>query len=129
MLRFSALVLTLCLAVGAAHAQTPRPAAPVADDPVVALVDGQAIRRSEVVAFQRALPPQFQQVPLEALLDPIVDRLVSQKLIAAEGRRANLQNDAEVKARLQQFEERVMQETLLNRMLESRLTDAALQAR
>ncbi len=131
MLRFSALVLAFFAFVGAnadlsAQAQTPRP---TADDPVVARVDGQAIRRSEVLAFQRALPPQFQQVPIEALLEPIVDRLVSQKLIAAEGRRANLQNDPEVKARLAQFEERVMQETVLNRMLESRLNEAALQAR
>jgi peptidyl-prolyl cis-trans isomerase C len=68
-------------------------------------------------------------MPVEALFEPIVDRLVSQKLIAAQGRKDNLQNDPEVKARMQQYEERVMQETVLNRMLEARMTDAALRER
>ncbi len=115
---------------GAAVAQAPRPvpAAP-GEDPVVARVEGQAIRRSDVANFQRALPPQLQSMPIEALFEPIVERLISQKLIAAEGRKDKLQDDPEVKARIAQFEERVMQETVLNRMLEKRMTDAALRER
>ena len=95
----------------------------------MARVEGIAIRRSDVVNFQRSLPPQLQQMPVEALFEPIVERLVSQKLIAAQGRKDNVQNDAEFKARMAQFEERVMQEIVLNRMLEKRMTDAALRER
>ncbi len=108
---------------GAVSAQTP------AADPVVARVEGIAIRRSDVVNFQRQLPPQLQQMPVEALFEPIVERLVAQKLIAAEARKQNLQGDAEVKTRLLQAEERVLQEALLNRYLEKNMTDEAMRKR
>lgn len=126
-LRAAALAVLLCAAgySGSALAQAPAPG----DDPVVARVEGIAIRRSDVLNFQRSLPPQLQQMPIEALFDPIVERLVSQKLIAAQGRKDNVQNDAEFKARMVQFEERVMQEIVLNRMLEKRMTDSALRER
>ncbi|MBI3503726.1 MAG: peptidylprolyl isomerase [Proteobacteria bacterium] len=125
--RAGALAVLLCAAgfAGSTLAQAPAPG----EDPVVARVEGAPIRRSDVVNFQRSLPPQLQQMPVEALFEPIVDRLVSQKLIAAQGRKDNLQNDAEFKARMAQFEERVMQEMVLNRMLEKRMTDAALRER
>jgi peptidyl-prolyl cis-trans isomerase C len=127
--RFALLAVLTGLA-GVAAAQAPRPVpVPAGEDPVVARVEGVAIRRSDVINFQRSLPPQLQQMPVEALFEPIVDRLVSQKLIAAQGRKDNLQNDPEVKARMMQYEERVMQETVLNRMLETRMTDAALRER
>ena len=126
-LRAAALAALLCATgfSGTASAQAPAPG----EDPVVARVEGVAIRRSDVINFQRSLPPQLQQMPVEALFEPIVERLVSQKLIAAQGRKDNVQNDAEFKARMAQFEERVMQEIVLNRMLEKRMTDAALRER
>lgn len=121
---FAFLVLSGGLA-GAASAQTAAPAA----DPVVARVEGEAIRRSDVVNFQRQLPPQLQQMPVEALFEPIVERLVTQKLIAAEARKQNLQKEPDVKARLVQAEERVLQEALLNRYLEKSMTDETLRKR
>lgn len=122
------LVTAQLFAAGPLAAQTP--AAPNAgDDPVVARVDGQPIRRSDVLSFQRSLPAQFQQVPIEALLEPIVERLVSQKLLVADGRKKNLQADAEVRQRLTQFEDRVIQEVLLNRLLADKINDAALRTR
>ncbi|MBL8832543.1 MAG: peptidylprolyl isomerase [Rhodospirillales bacterium] len=125
-----ALLAVLAGLAGAAAAQAPRPVpVPQGEDPVVARVEGVAIRRSDILNFQRSLPPQLQTMPVEALFEPIVERLISQKLIAAQGRKDNLQNDPEVKARMLQFEERVMQETVLNRMLEKRMTDAALRER
>ncbi len=122
------LVTAQLFAAGPLAAQTP--AVPNAgDDPVVARVDGQPIRRSDVLSFQRSLPAQFQQVPIEALLEPIVERLVSQKLLVADGRKKNLQADAEVRQRLTQFEDRVIQEVLLNRLLADKINDAALRTR
>ncbi|MBI1243626.1 MAG: peptidylprolyl isomerase [Alphaproteobacteria bacterium] len=124
--RFALAVLVLSGGLaGAALAQTAAPAA----DPVVARVSGEAIHRSDVVNFQRQLPPQLQQMPVEALFEPIVERLVAQKLIAAEARKQNLQGEADVKAKLLQMEERVLQEALLNRYLEKAMTDEALHKR
>ncbi len=115
-------------------AQSPRPAqapapAAAADDPVLARVDGAAIRRSDAISFQRNLPPQFQQMPLEALIEPIIERLVAQKLLAADGRKQNLQNDPDLRRRMAAYEERLLQETLLGRILERRVTEAAVRQR
>jgi peptidyl-prolyl cis-trans isomerase C len=126
--------LAAVLAAMPAWAQAPRPAqapaAPAAaDDPVLARVDGAVIRRSDAINFQRNLPPQFQQMPLEALIEPIMDRLISQKLLAADGRKQNLQNDPELRARMAQHEERLLQEVLLNRMLTRQVNEAALRQR
>ena len=114
LVRWAALAALLAAAPAWAQnprpAQTPAPAAPAAaaQDPVLARVDGAVIRRSDVVNFQRNLPPQFQQMPIEALIEPIMDRLISQKLLAADGRKQNLQNDAELRRRMAQFEERLL---------------------
>jgi peptidyl-prolyl cis-trans isomerase C len=126
--------LAMALVAAPVWAQSPRPAqAPAApasaDDPVLARVDGAVIRRSDVLQFQRNLPPQFQQMPIEALIEPIMDRLISQKLLAADGRKQNLQNDPQLRARMAQYEERLLQETLLGRMLERQVTEAALRTR
>ncbi len=124
--------LALLVTVAPLAAQTQAPVLPGpagGEDTIVARVDGQPIRRSDVLSFQRSLPAQFQQVPIEALLEPIVERLVSQKLLVADGRKKNLQTDAEVRQRLTQFEDRVIQEVLLNRVLADKVNDAALRTR
>ncbi|MBI4889060.1 MAG: peptidylprolyl isomerase [Acidobacteria bacterium] len=53
------LVLSILLAAGLAAAQAP--AASVADDPVVAVLDGKAWKRSEVERLARSLPQRVQQ--------------------------------------------------------------------
>ncbi|MCM0021889.1 MAG: peptidylprolyl isomerase, partial [Tagaea sp.] len=126
--------LAALLASAPVWAQTPRPAqapaAPAAaDDPMLARVDGAVIRRSDAVNFQRNLPPQFQQMPLEALIEPILERLISQKLLAGDGRKQNLQSDPELRQRMAQFEERVLQEVLLGRILAREVNEAALRRR
>jgi peptidyl-prolyl cis-trans isomerase C len=126
----AALFLTAQLvSTGPLAAQTPVLPGPAGEDTIVARVDGQPIRRSDVLSFQRSLPAQFQQVPIEALLEPIVERLVSQRLLVADGRKKNLQTDAEVRQRLTQFEDRVIQEVLLNRVLADKVNEAALRTR
>jgi hypothetical protein len=65
----------------------PQPA-DTAADPVVAIVDGTPIRRSEMLATQRQLPAQFQQMPLEAIFPILLERMIDAKLISVAGRNA-----------------------------------------
>lgn len=121
---------TLAAAVAlstAALAQAPRPLDTA--DPVVATVDGAPIRRSDVEAVQRTLPPQFQQVPIKVLYPAVLERLIDSKLVANAGREEKLQNDPEVKQRLAQFEDRLIQEVYLTRRVEAAATDAAVKDR
>src|SRR5262245_17851988 len=54
-------------------------------DPVVAIIDGVPIMRSEVVQMHRSLPPQFQQMPLEMLYPTLIERMIDSKLIYEAG--------------------------------------------
>ncbi len=98
-------------------------------DPVVAIVDWAPIQRSDIVQMQRSLPPQFQQMPLEVLYPVLVERMIDIKLLYEAGTKAKLADDPEVKQRVRLYEERVVQETYLQRYIEKEMTEAALKKR
>jgi peptidyl-prolyl cis-trans isomerase C len=113
-----------------ASAQTPPPAAAApAGDPVLARVNGQEVRQSEVMATLRQMPPQVQQMPMDFVVPALVDQLISVKLLAAAGYAQNLQNDEEVKSRMKRAEERAVQEVYLNRRIDQAITPERLKAK
>ena len=101
---------------------------PVAGDPVVAIVNGKTLHRSDVVASAQSLPPQYRN-QIDAYFPALVDRLIDMTLMAEEGRKENLQDDPEVKQMVTNYEDQAMREVLLRRQLKDKLTDAALQAK
>ncbi|MBY0337605.1 MAG: peptidylprolyl isomerase, partial [Acetobacteraceae bacterium] len=132
----------------AAQAQAPAPPAapptpaltpaPAAEDPVVARVDGEVVRMSDVMATAaEALPEGMRNIPPEALrslLPPeimrqIVDRTVTDRAMVLAARRAGLDQDAELRRRVQQTEENELRDALLRREVLPRVTDAAIRAR
>lgn len=127
---FSAMALA-CAAVvgiGIGYAQAPKPM-DVSDDPIVATVDGVAIHKSDVAMVQRTLPPQYQQLPIEVLFPAVIEQLIDAKLVGAAGRKEGLQNDTDLKKRLEQYEERLIQEAYLSKRVEAAITDDAVQKR
>ncbi|MBL8672833.1 MAG: peptidylprolyl isomerase [Alphaproteobacteria bacterium] len=98
-------------------------------DPVLAIVDGLAIRRSEMIDASRMLPAEYQQLPMEMVYPVIVDRLIDIKLIAAKGRTAKLDQDAEVKRKVHELTERIIQEVYLTRHVQERVTEQGLRKR
>ena len=104
-------------------------AKPGAANPVVATVNGTAIHRSDVVEFQKMLPPQYQRMPLEMLYPAMIDKLIEVKLVAEAGRKAHLENDKEVKQRVAEIEERIIEETYLQRQIQAQVNDAAVHKR
>lgn len=131
---FRAAALGSCLALSGLALGSGTAAAQIrpldnAGDPVVAIVNGTAINRSEIETFQRTLPPQFQQLPIEVLYPALLERAVNMKLIYEAGRKEKLEAEDEVKRRVQQFEERVVQEIYLNRLIEKQVTEEALRKR
>ncbi|HYC66570.1 MAG TPA: peptidylprolyl isomerase [Reyranellaceae bacterium] len=134
-----AVLASAAIALGAsAAAQTPPAQKPPAQaqkppgppkDPVVATINGQAIRLSEVEALQKELPPQYRQMPIEAVFPALIDRLVNVKLVVQEARKAKVQDDAGYKKRLAFVEEQVLQEFWVQRELERRVTTESLKKR
>lgn len=107
---------------GAALAAQPAPA----DDPVVARVNGAVVHRSDVAAAQRLLPEQYQHVPLEQIYPQLLNQVVTGRLLADAGRKAKLADDPEVKKRLAQAQDRIIEDVYINRAVEAGVTDAKL---
>lgn len=96
-----------------------------AGDPVVAIVNGQTLHRSDVVASAQSLPPQYRN-KVDEYFPALVDRLIDITLMVDEGRKQKLQDDPEVKALVTAYEDQAIREVLLRRQLKDKLSDAAL---
>jgi peptidyl-prolyl cis-trans isomerase C len=142
-MRSSALILPLLLAAaqpalaqGAAPAPAPlqapaaaAPAAPAAQDPVLARVDGEEIRRSDVQTAIGELPPELRSAPESVLSPLVIDQMITQKALVAAARAQKLQDQPEVQARIKRAEEQELQQALLRQEISPKLTDEALRAR
>jgi peptidyl-prolyl cis-trans isomerase C len=137
------LATSFLLPAGLALAQAPAPAAPVPapaaqgqaqagapqGDPVVARVEGQEIRLSDVRDAAQELPDELKNAPPAMLYPLIVDQLVAQKALVARARAEGLQNDAEVQRRIARATDQELQQALLRREVAPALTEQALRAR
>jgi peptidyl-prolyl cis-trans isomerase C len=131
LLRLAAGALVLSLGAAAAMAQTTPatpPATAPAGDPVVAIVNGKTLKRSDVVASAQTLPAQYRN-QVDQLFPQLVDRLIDITLMVDEGRKQNLQNDPDVKAIVAQYEDEAIRQVLLKRFLAGKITDADLKKR
>jgi peptidyl-prolyl cis-trans isomerase C len=98
-------------------------------DPVVGRVNGDVVRRSDVMREAESLPSQFAQVPMEALWPLLLDRVIDRKLIAAAARKDGLAKDPEYQARMKDLEDRVLEQTFFQKRMEKQVTEAAMQKR
>ena len=131
-----ALAIALCAAqplsaqqpVAPAPAAAPTPATPPGD-PVVARVDGQPIMLSDVTAAARELPEQLRGTPPQVLFPLLLDQVIAGRAVTAAARRAGLDRDEAVMARIRRAEEQELQQAWLTAEIGSRVTDAAVRAR
>ena len=115
----------------AAPAPASAAAAPAKDaaDPIVARVGSQVLHRSDVLAAQKQLPPQLQAMPLQQIYPLLLDQMVNILVLADAGRQEHLQDDPEVKSRIEAFTNRSIEEVYVNRLIDPEITDAKLKAR
>ena len=112
-----------------AIAVLPSLAATAEEDPVVAKVNGDEIRRSQALEVRRRLPAQMQQVPDDLIMPVLVNIVIDTKVVAAEARRQNLQDDPEVREQMAKLEELILEQYLISRTVEKSITDEALKER
>ncbi len=120
----AALVTALIVVAAVAHAQQEG----AEGDPIVARVEGEAIRHSDVLEMARGLPPQYQ-AQLTQIYPLLVERLVDFKLAGKAGREAGLAEEDEVKAAVAEAEERAIRELYITREIDARITEDELRAR
>jgi peptidyl-prolyl cis-trans isomerase C len=112
-------VLTLA---GPARAQD------AAADPVVATVNGAQIHKSDVEAAYATLPEQYRQMPLEAVYDPLLDRVIDSRLLLAEADERNLAEEPEVQAEIAQARDNVLRDSLVEQAIEQGTSEERLRA-
>lgn len=95
----------------------------VAEDATVAILNGELVRASEVIDFYESLGPEVSQIAFQTLYPQLLDSTVNRKLIAQLARSQGLINDSEVARKIAFWTERVLEEILVNRWVESNLTD------
>lgn len=114
------------------------PLAAPAQDPILARVEGEPVRLSDVLATAaEVLPPEMRGVPAETLVGLIppeamrqlVERTITDRALLFAARRAGIDRDPEVRARLARAEAQELTQTLLQREVLPRVTDAAIRAR
>ena len=131
-------LLSAGLAMAQAPAPAPSPSAPAGApagaaarpaDPVVARVDGQEIRLSDVRDAAGELPDELKNAPPAMIYPLIVDQLVAQKALVARARAEGLERDADVQRRIARAADQELQQALLRREVAPAITETALRAR
>ena len=119
---------SLAQSQGAAPAKAAAKDAGKADDPVVAVVNGSKILKSTLEEFRRSVP-QLRQVPLEMVYDQLLDSVINDRLLTAAARKQNVQNDPQVKERVKELENKVIQQAYLTKHVDKQVSDAVLKKR
>lgn len=128
MIRVLALTGALAGALTIALAHADATLAQTEEDPVIATVNGEAIRNSDMTLFYNSLPSQYRQVPMVSLYDQLIDGLLDRKLLAQAAREAGLMDDALVKQRLAYVTDDVLQQAYLDQLLAAEVTEERLRA-
>ena len=127
------------LLAGPAFAQdTAKPADPIAtapvaggvvasDSTVVARVNGDTVTAGEVKKELDQLPPQLQQVPMQAIYPQLLEQLVIEHAVHQAGAAQKLEDDATVKARVKDAEAKIVADEYIRRQVKAQVTDAQLQ--
>ena len=96
------------------------------EDPVVAIVNEVKILRSELEDARMRLPERLRSVPLQSVYGMLVNSLINTKLVAAEARKINLQNDESVRKRISRIEDQILERAFLESYIEKRITETVL---
>jgi peptidyl-prolyl cis-trans isomerase C len=110
-------------------AQPAKPAQASPKDPVVAIVNGQQIRLSELEVAQQALPPQYRNMPLQSVYPALLDRIIDSKLVVADGRKNKINDDPAFKKRMAFIEDQILQDFWLQKEIAKRVTPEKMKER
>lgn len=105
-----------------------KPAQPL-KDPVVATVNGQPVRLSELEIAQQSLPQQYRNMPLQAVFPALLERMIDSKLVVQEGKKSKTNEDPAFKKRMAFVEEQVLQDFWIQREIAKMVTAERIQQR
>jgi peptidyl-prolyl cis-trans isomerase C len=97
-------------------------------DPVVAVVNGAEIHKSDLDAAYQSLPEQYRQMPLEAIYDPLLERVIDSRLLLAEAEKRDIAKDPKVQAEIAQARDNVVRDNLVQQAIDKGATPERVRA-
>jgi peptidyl-prolyl cis-trans isomerase C len=113
----------------ATPAPAAKPAATLSPDTTVAKVNGEAVKGSEVLTLKNNLRAPASSMPLDMLYPALVDRMIDTKLVNEAAKKAKLADDKEVKDRVKQAQDKIIQDIYLQREVASKVNEQAIAER
>ena len=95
-------------------------------NPVVAVVNQEEIKRSDVFTFISSLPEQVRAMPIESLFPMALEQVINNKLVTTKASGASLENDPEVEQLVAQNKEQIIRNVYLERQVNERVTQKKL---
>jgi peptidyl-prolyl cis-trans isomerase C len=110
---------------------TPAPAAgaPASADPVLAMVNGQAIHMSDLSAAADTLPAQARSMPPQQLYPMLLSQLIDSKALLLQAQKTGLDKDPAVAKQMQAAADRALVSALLSKDVRPQVTDEAVKAK
>lgn len=98
-----------------------------ATNPVVAIVNGENVRRNTVLEFITTLPENLRVVPMDQLYPMALEQVISNQIIESKVENADLKNNQDVQKQLAQAKQQIMRSVYIQQEVEKRITDERLQ--
>lgn len=97
-------------------------------NPVVAKVNGEEIKRSDVFNFISGLPEQVRQMPIQTLFPLALEQVINNKIVTAKADGAKLSNDPEVTQLVDKAKDQIIRNVFIERQVDSGITQKKLLA-
>lgn len=98
------------------------------EDKLIATVNGEEIRASDIQLAFDALPEQFASASIESLYEPLINQIIDRKLVSQKAREQGLDKDQQVVRQALFAEETLLRDTYLIRKIDQAATDDVLKA-
>jgi len=113
----------------AAPAAAPQAATPAPANPVVAKVDGQEIRMSDLSEAAQGLPEQLRGMPPQMLFPMLLDQMIDRRALAVQARKSGLEKQDDVRRAMEAAADRALQTAYVSREIGPLVTEAAIRAK
>ncbi len=98
-------------------------------NPVLAVIDGDEIKRLEVLNAINAMPAQMKQIPMEQLFPMVLEQVINNKIIDKKAAKAGLAKDKSVLEQLEKAKDQIIRVKFLENLINEKVTDERLQAK
>lgn len=95
-------------------------------NPVVALVDGEEIKRSDVFTFIGGLPEQVRQMPIQNLFPLALEQVINNRVISEKAKGSKLDSDPEVEKMFMQAKGQIVRNVFVERQVTAEVSQKKL---